>query len=928
MPNEKHTRKQIIDQRLHKAGWDVNDRTQVIEEYRVEKNETIVSEPDVNYSSNQYSDYVLLGKTGKPIAVVEAKKSSVDAEVGREQAKQYCYQIQEKEGELPFCFYTNGTDIFFWDLENYPPQKVFSFPTLDDLERYQHLRKSRRALAEELIDTAIAGRDYQINAIRKVMEAIENRKRKFLLVMATGTGKTRTSIALVEALMRGGWIERVLFLVDRVALKEQALDAFKEHLPNEPRWPKKGEENITTDRRIYVQTCPSMLNLVRDEDNPLSPHFFDLIIVDESHRSIYNTYGEVLNYFNAITIGLTATPTDVIDHNTFELFECENGLPTFAYSYEEAIQNIPPYLCNFEPLVIETNFQRKGINKRSITVADQKRLMKEGKDVEEINYEGTELERKVTNKGTNVAIIQEFMEDCIKDNNGVIPAKSIFFCMSIPHARRLEQLFDSLYPEYKGELAKVMVSEDSRVHGKGGLLDQFKNRDMPRIALSVDMLDTGIDVREICNLVLVKPIYSYTKFWQMIGRGTRLLDPNKIKAWCTQKDAFLIMDCWDNLEYFKINPEGQPPRPQTPLPVRLFGLRLDKIELAYAMENDSIIDNESLFLRRMIAQLPQNSISILDAKALLEQVETENFWGELSEQKTNFLRDHIHPLMRTLSGLDFKAMRFEKDIVEVSIERLRHDEERYEALCSRLIELFSELPLTVNVVAKEEQLIRAALTPDFWAKADEATFDELIERIAPLMKYIDRLTPSGMDFLNLSDQVIRKEEILFGPQHESLSIAKYKEMVEARIKELTHSSPLLQKLQLGQELKPEEIEELTQLLYEERPLISLDLLRKVYENQKAELLAFVQHILGLKELKSYAETVSQAFDVFILTHSNLSSRQLDFLSLLKTFLIDRGNVEKRNLIESPFTRIHPDGIRGLFAPDEIEEILTLIEEAA
>jgi type I restriction enzyme R subunit len=243
--DEAKTRKEIIDSRLQQAGWNINDRSQVVLEYDIVVDKNLVQEAATPYSGHQFSDYVLLGKDGQPIAVVEAKKTSVDAAVGREQAKQYCYNIQKEKGsELPFCFYTNGHDIFFWDLENYPPRKVYGFPKREDLERYRYIRKSRKPLAGELINTKIAGRDYQLRAIRAVMEAIEKRRRKFLLVMATGTGKTRTCIALTEALMRAGWAERVLFLVDRIALRDQALEAFKEHLPNEPRWPKVNEKQI------------------------------------------------------------------------------------------------------------------------------------------------------------------------------------------------------------------------------------------------------------------------------------------------------------------------------------------------------------------------------------------------------------------------------------------------------------------------------------------------------------------------------------------------------------------------------------------------------------------------------------------------------------------------------------------------------------
>ncbi len=928
MKNEKLTRQEIIDKRLKQAGWVVSDRTQVLEEYDIIVDNKLAAEAPTPYAGHQFSDYVLLGKDGKPLAVVEAKKSSVDAAIGREQAKQYCYHIKEtKNVELPFCFYTNGHDIFFWDLENYPPKKVYGFPTREDLERYSYLRKQRKSLASELINTKIAGRDFQIAAIRSVMEAVERRKQKFLLVMATGTGKTRTCIALVDALMRGGWVERTLFLVDRIALRDQTLDAFKEHLPNEPRWPKQGEKDISTDRRVYVSTYPTMLNIIRDDNNPLSPHFFDLIVVDESHRSIYNTYQEILDYFNTITLGLTATPTDVIDHNTFQLFECEDGVPTYAYSYDEAVNHIPPYLCNFQVMKIKTKFQEEGINKRTITLEDQKHLILEGKEVAEINYEGTDLERTVINKGTNALIVREFMEECIKDANGVLPGKTIFFCMTKAHARRIEEIFDALYPEYKGELAKVLVSDDPRVYGKGGLLDQFTHRDMPRIAISVDMLDTGVDVREITNLVFAKPVYSYTKFWQMIGRGTRLLEKEKIKPWCTEKDTFLILDCWDNFEYFKINPRGKELQAQIPLPVRLFGVRLDKIEKAIELRETSTAEKEINKLKKQIAELPQNSVVILDAKNELQRLDDANFWANLSVDKIEFLRTVVKPLFRTVSNTDFKAMRFEKDIVEVSLAHLESDKDKFDALKESIVEEIGELPLSVNIVAKEEALIRQSQTNHFWATVTEEQFDALIEKLAPLMRYRESLVqPLGPAKLNLQDFLHTKEFVEFGPQHEALSVAKYRELVEIKINELVSSSPILQKLQQGHEITAAESEQLAEALHNEHPHITIDLLRKVYNHRKAVLVQFIKHILGIEQLETFAETVTKAFDDFIAKHSYLSSRQLQFLDLLKGYILEKGELQKRNLIESPFTMLHPQGIRGVFNQNEIDEILSLTEK--
>ncbi len=931
MKSEAETRKKLIDEKLLAAGWDVNNFTHVSQEFNISVPLSDgVLDPRTPYEVHQYSDYVLLGRDGKPLAVVEAKKSSKDPAIGREQAKQYCYNIQKQYGgKLPFCFYTNGLEIYFWNLENYPPRKVVGYPTRDDLERLQYIRDNRKPLSEELINTKIAGRDYQIRAIRAVMEGIEKKQRKFLLVMATGTGKTRTCIALVNALMRAGHVERVLFLVDRIALREQGLLGFKEHLPDEPRWPKVGEKLIAKDRRIYISTYPTMLNIIRGENNNLSPHFFDLIVIDESHRSIYNTYGEVLDYFEAIKLGLTATPTAIIDHNTFSLFNCEDGLPTFAYTYEEAVTKIPPYLCNFQVIKIQTKFQDEGISKRTISLEDQKRLILEGKEVEEINFEGTELEKTVINKGTNALIVKEFMEESIKDANGVLPGKTIFFCSSKSHARRIEQIFDSLYPEYNGELAKVLISEDPRVYGKGGLLDQFTNNDMPRIALSVDMLDTGIDIRELVNLVFAKPVYSYTKFWQMIGRGTRLLESNKIKPWCTEKETFLILDCWDNFEYFKLNPKGKETKAQVPLPVRFVGIRLDKIEKAIELGIDLVAEKEIIKLREQIQELPKNSVVIKESATDLKKVEDDNFWTKLTHEKIEFLRSAVKSLFRTVSQTDFKAMRFQKDLLEASLAKLANEREKFEVLKDNIVELIGELPLSVNIVAKEELIIKLAQTEPYWIKATDETFDHLAEKLSALMKYRDsNASPLGPVQFDFIDSLRTKEMVEFGPEHEAVSVSKYREMVEKLILELTESNPILQKIKAGNEITDVEVLQLAALLHDEHPNITEELLKKVYKNRKAKFIQFIKHIMGLEILESFPEKVNKAFDQFIQNHTNLNTRQLDFLKLLKELILEKETIQKRDLIESPFTVLHPQGIRGLFTPAEINQIIEMTKKVA
>ena len=921
---EAGTRASLIDTRLLVSGWDISDHTKVVEEYSL-RGESHTKDASSPYVNTQFSDYVLLGRDGKPLAIVEAKSTSKDAELGREQAKQYAQRIQEESGsDLPFCFYTNGNDIYFWDIGNYPPRKIHSFPTREDLERLRYIQTYKKPLSHEFIETSIAGRDYQLAAIRSVMEGIEKKHRNFLLVMATGTGKTRTTIALVDALMRAGYVKNTLFLVDRIALREQAIEAFGEYLPNEPLWPKFGEKSIAKDRRIYVSTYPSMLNIIRDEEQTLSSHFFDLIVVDESHRSIYNTYGEIFDYFDAMRLGLTATPTNVIDHNTFKLFDCEDGLPTFAFSYEEALSHEPPYLCDFQVMKVKTRFQDEGINKRTITLEDQKHLMLEGKEVEEINFEGTELEKRVINKGTNTLIVKTFMEECIKDDDGVLPAKSIFFCMTKSHARRIEQIFDELYPEYVGELAKVMVSDDSRVYGKGGLLDQFKNKNMPRVAISVGMLDTGVDVRELSNLVFVKPIYSYTRFWQMIGRGTRLLEPAKIKPWCKQKDHFLIMDCWDNFEYFKLNPKGKDAISSVPLPVKLCEIRVNKIEEALKTA-PVIAEKEIAQLKREVAHLPEGSIVIKDARNELDKLD-DGFWNSLDEEKIYFLHNKIEPLFKTMVGVDFKAMRFEKDMLDASLSRLRNDEDNYQKQSRKLIAQIAQLPLSINIVAHHEDVIVEAQKSSFWSSATDEQLDGISEELAPLMQYREIVDSDEQARLNLKDIIKEIEFVEFGAANESASISQYKEMVERKIAELLEENSILQKLKEGKSISEDEVSELAQLLEDESPHITIDLLRRVYYNKKAPFVKLIRHILGIEKLESFPDTVSASIDKFIAEHTTLTKKQLEFLNLLRDFLINQGDIEKKDLISAPFTVLHPDGIRGIFPPQEINEILALTQE--
>ena len=927
--NEAQTRKEIIDKRLLKAGWDVKNPTQVIEEFDIPIGLPLgISVPQTPYQGHLFADYVLRGKNGKPLAVVEAKKTSVDAEVGKEQARNYAEKIQQTfGGNMPFVFYTNGYETYFWDTEGYPPRKVFGFPTISDLERLQFLRNNNKTLSSELINTDISGRPYQIQAIRSVLECIEKKQRKFLLVMATGTGKTRTCMGLLDVLMRTNWTQKVLFLVDRIALREQAIEAFKDHLPNAPIWPKAGEVKFASDRRVYCATYPTMLNLIQQEECPLNPHYFDMIIADESHRSVYNVYKNIFDYFDSIQLGLTATPKDVIEHNTFKLFNCKDGLPTYAYSYEEALANVPPYLSDFEVLKVRTKFQEEGINSETIAEAEKNRLIQDGENPDEYNFEGTELEKKITNKGTNAVIVREFMEESIKDPNGVLPGKSIFFATSKKHAYRLCEVFDALYPEHKGQLAEIIISDIKGVHGKGGILDRFKTKDMPRIAISVDMLDTGIDILEIVNLVFAKPVFSYTKFWQMIGRGTRVLNPEAIKPWCTEKQKFLIIDCLENFEYFKMKPKGKVEKGTRPLPVRLFDARISKLCAAQNKKEESILAKVVVSARENISNLPQGNVTILDNQKVLATVQDDNFWVNIGDGKIEYLRLHISPLMRTLSDVDFKKMRFELDGIEAQTARLLGDDDRYETLKELIVEKVGELPLTVNVVGRERDCIENVQLDNFWGTASDDDLDDIITRLAPLMKY-RQTQGTEQKKLNIQDLLTVKETVEFGPQHERMTVDKYRRKIEEFVRELVKSNAVLQKVVNGDDISDNEIHELANTLKDHYPHITEYILREIYDNKSAKFIKFIKHILGIEEIGTFAESVSIAFNEFLKEHNTFGEKQIQFILTLKTFVVQRGVVQKKDLIHAPFTQLHPEGVRGIFKQNEIDEILELTQKVS
>lgn len=907
--SEATTRAQLVDAQLAHAGWNKSRRS-LIEEFVL-----TVQENKGGYNAQQFADYVLLGSDGKPLAVVEAKRTSRDELAGKRQAADYADVIKTKFAYDPFIFLTNGKEIQFWDRGRYAPRKVSGFYTRDDLERLHHQRLFAQPLDGVAINANIAGRDYQNEAIRRVTEGVAAAKRKFLLVMATGTGKTRTTIALVDTLLRAKHVQRVLFLADRRELVRQAMSEFKSHLPNESL--ARIEAGETSGARIQFSTYPSMMQVY----SRLSVGYYDLIVADESHRSIYQRYKAIFDHFDAIQLGLTATPTDYIDHNTFDLFDCGDGTPSYYYSYEQAISD--HNLVNYRVLDAQTNFQLNGIQGDALPQPLQQMALDQGVELEELNFDGTDIEKVVINQGTNDAMVREFMDKSRKDIRG-LPHKSIIFTVSHAHAKRLYESFNRLYPELQRQgMAEII---DSHMERADATLDDFKFRNMPRVAISVDMLDTGVDVPAIQNLVFAKPVFSKVKFWQMIGRGTRLYID---KPTGEIKKDFLIIDHWKNFAYFKLKPDGEVDHPSEPLPVRLFRLRLEVWQLLHGLQPDAKNTQDAVAaLQTMLLSLPHQSINVRPHWDDLDTLARQ--WPEPDPGTLEYLSKSIAPLMRLapLAGLD--ELQFRIWCERLTAAWLKGDSEEQtkvrERIQSAVASLANNIP-DVQRVAEQRTWVQST---GFWQHLETDRLGKLQAVFAPLMRYRTRTTGHTVK-VNLPDSIAQRSWIIYGPTGEGAFAESYREQVEALVRRLADQLPELAKLKNGKDLSKDELECISATLNQADLFVTEDTLRKAFEAPAASLADFLRHMLcDGAHLPNREDRIHGAFDTFIAAHGYLRANQLNFLRAVKAAVLRHGRITLTALNEPPLSRV--GRVETLFPPQDINELIALtnqlLDEAA
>ncbi|MDN5060472.1 DEAD/DEAH box helicase family protein [Aliarcobacter butzleri] len=891
---EAQTRRDLIDIELNNCGWNVNDTLKVIQEYEIPLDENLPLHLD---KARRFVDYALLNKTGQIIAIIEAKRENKAVDSAKTQAEYYAKRIKNIQGFAPFIYFTNGNEIKFWDCENGRPREVLSYHSLEDLETYRKRNENNIVLSPELLDKNIAGRAYQVEAITKTLETLNNKKREILWVMATGTGKTRTVISLVDILLKTGFIKRVLFLADRRELVTQAFNNFKEHLPNQSRQ-RIETETFEKDKRIYVSTYQTMMSLLKNSD--ISQGFFDLIIADESHRSIYNYYGQLFLKFDALKLGLTATPIEFIDRDTYKFFGTQNGNPTFAYTYEQALQD--GYLSPYEVMNVKTKFQIDGIRFKQLSKAEQEKLRNSGFSEENINFEGSQIEKIVINDDTNRKILTTFMDNCYKHPITNLPAKTIIFAVSKAHANRLASLFDELFPQYNSKVAKVIVSE---LNNTEELIKEFKDENSGfNIAISVDMLDTGIDVPSIMNLVFAKPVFSRAKFWQMIGRGTRLYDE------VFKKEKFLIFDFWGNFEYFNEKPEGFEPKEQISLNRKIFN---ENIQLLKTLQNEEFeyIKEE---IKKQIEALPKDDYFIKSKKSLLLNI-NEDFYNNL---KSNFnALGNISELIDRIEVKEPQELQFRVKVKRLQNFKFKKDNKLIEKYINSILVDIESIRQKKDLTEIKNNLELLDICSDgkYWFEIDFNTTNEITDILAPLMKYKPKneIKPAHFD---LEDAISAISNIEIN--HPSINIKKYEENILKTIQSLINKSATLQKLFIGAPLEDEDLENL------KNDMLSLGLSEEqlciVFDCKSNDMVQILKNIINKKEYK-----LPFLLDKFIETHT-LNSNQIEFIKAIKHYVIEKHNITRRDLMENPFTKYHKMGILGMFQGSLMNELVEIIDD--
>lgn len=889
--SEANTRKLYIDLYLKEAGWEVLETDNLAQPGKAGVEIEVEGMP--NATGRGYCDYVLYGRDGKPLAIVEAKRTSVSPEAGRHQVDLYGDCMEKRYGYKPVLYYTNGYTTKVVD-GLYPDRQVLAFHTREELELMLQ-KRGRKDITDFTINDDITNRPYQKIAITKLCEKLNKKHRRGLLVMATGTGKTRVSISLVDILTRNNWVKNVLFLADRTSLVHQAKENYVKLLPNMSACELSGKEAPDYNARLMFCTYQTMINYIDAEDKRFKSGRFDLIIIDEAHRSIFNRYGSIFRYFDSLLVGLTATPKNEVDANTYSLFACESGIPDSDYSLEDAIDE--HYLVGYRVINRTSLLISQGIDPSKLTPHEREQLddyFAERRIPDpDFNVPGNELFRFLFNKDTCRRVIEELMSQGLRVDNGETLGKSIIFAYNHKHAQMIVDCFHELYPDHPANTCQLV---DNYVREADDLIRQFETNAEFRIAVSVDMLDTGIDIPAVVNLVFFKKVRSKIKFVQMIGRGTRLCE--NIYGPGRHKSGFYIFDYCANFEYFESLPEGKPANAQPlSLTQRLFTIQADML---YGLQ--AVQYQDDAWFKQYYEELKQalhRQIGIIKAHSNRIQVRAEmqyvdkfydwENWAALTLNSLQELRAHIVPLLD--SGIQGHplSIAFDCRMLNVALSLICNgntkdaakDVVKIREVANYLLTEKASIP---QVLAKAADL-KLLVDSHFWQNPAVPELERLRRNLRELMQFLQTEGRSQY-VIDITD------EICSGPGIGGtiIDIRTYHERVIDYLKE-NIDSEVISKIHNLEPINENDLLELERILWHE--LGSREDYNKISDHEN--LAAFVRSLVGLNQ-----DAINEKFSEY-LNDNTFNSMQQEYIRTIINYVRVNGDMERSDVVnKEPF----------------------------
>lgn len=904
---EDETRKVYIDTALKEAGWDVWPIQNAIKPGKACIEIKLLGMP--NESKVGYADYVLFDDDGRPLAVIEAKRTSKDEIVGSQQAKLYANLLKQIYGVEPVIYYTNGFKIMMVDGCGYPARHVYGYYTKDELHSLI-IRRNLHQITDCRVDPLISDRPFIQNAVTAVAEAFNNRQRKALLVMATGTGKTRCAISVVDVLQRNGWAKRILFLADRTALVTQAKRAFEKFLPHSSRCVLSEESKEKRDytATVVFSTYNTMSNILDCGDRKMGIGHFDLIVIDECHRSIYNKYKAIFDYFDSLLLGLTATPREQVDTSTYELFNLPKGEPTFYYDLDTAIA--AGYLVPFLPLEKTTKLLKNGIKYDELTEEEKQQydnlIGNPEKEQVPKELDGAEFYDRIINSDTIDRMLQTVMNEGLRVKNGEELGKTIIFAVNHFHAEKIVERFKILYPNKGDNYCKLI---DNYVNYAQTIIDDFSIKDKePVIAVSVAMMDTGVDVPEVLNLVFFKRIYSKIKFWQIIGRGTRvcknldIMSPSKdfflkksessTVSEYKDKQGFYIFDFCGNFDFFRMNPDGREPKCGLNLSQKIFNIKTDLIYALQGQEHQANPEHKAYYdktkneLIKIISKLNKNLINVRTHLKYVDKYSKQDNWNYLSILDVKEIKNQLTALVDP-DGDDESSKIFDLWLFNIELAKIEGDKDYSQAvqkvrtICGSLLDKLS-IP---QVMSKKKEL-EEACSNEFWENLTIDKLEKLRENIRDLIKFLDRDVRAMIE-TNFSDEVIN----IGSGSVPTMQFKNYKERVIDYLSENSDKNPVIKKIKNIEQLDSKDLASLEQIFWKDLGT------KEDYDSisNGKSLGAFVRKIVGLSNDK-----INEVLSDYLKKY-NFNSHQEEFLNEIVTFVRENGDIEPNDLYESePF----------------------------